>query len=108
MNEQNKDKNPERIITLEEIVDLIMDKSASEHKPFFDFIRYNDQLIMTLIKKFSVEISKVDFSKTDPQSLEDTIENLSSDLCDSISDSHMDYFKNGMKVGARLIAELII
>ncbi len=108
MNEQNKDKNPERIITLEEIVDLIMDKSSSEHKPFFDFIRYNDHILMTLIKKYSVEISKVDFSKTDPQSLEDTIENLSSDLCDSISDSHMDYFKHGMKLGARLVTELII
>ncbi len=108
MNEQNKYKNQERVIALEEIVDLIMDKSASEHKPFFDFIRYNDQLIMNLIKKYSMEISKADFSKIDPQSQEDAIENFSSDLCDSISDSHMDYFKHGMKVGARLITELIL
>ncbi len=38
---------------------------------------------MTLIKKYSIDISKEDFSKIDPQSLEDTIDNLSSDLCDN-------------------------
>jgi len=65
-------------------------------------------LIMNLIKKYSVEISKVDFSKIDPQNLEDAIENLSSDLRDSISVSHMDYFKHGMKVSARLATELIL
>lgn len=55
-----------------------------------------------------MNIRKMDFSRFDVQTLEDTIENVSTDLYDSITKANLDYFKSGMKIGAKLLAELVI
>ncbi len=42
------------------------------------------------------------------ESFENIIESLSIDLCDSILESHLGYFRYGMQLGARIVTELII
>ena len=50
----------------------------------------------------------IDFSNLDVLQTEDVIENVSTDLFDNITGANMDYFRHGMKIGARLIAELLV
>ncbi len=105
---QNKtdSKNP---INLNEIIFHLWDKAAADQDvPYFDFIKIHDQVIMSEIKKYSMDIRKIDFSNLDVLQTEDVIENVSTDLFDNITGANMDYFRHGMKIGARLIAELLV
>lgn len=99
-------KNP---IDLNEIIFNLWDNAATnQDTPYFNYVKIHDQLFMSEIKKFSMNIRKMDFSRFDVQTLEDTIENVSTDLYDSITKANLDYFKSGMKIGAKLLAELVI
>lgn len=99
-------KNP---IDLNEIIFLIWDKAAADQDtPYFDFVKIHDQVLMSEIKKFSMDIRKMDFSNLDGLQTEDVIENVSTGLFDNITRANMDYLRHGMKIDAKLLAELII
>lgn len=108
MHPQNEfaNKNP---ISLNEIICQILDRAAADQDtPYFDFIKIHDQAVMNEIKKYSLDIRKIDFSKMDRQQIEDMVESVSTNLYDNISQSNLDYFRHGIKIGARLLAELVI
>lgn len=99
-------KNP---VNLNEIIFQILDKAAADQDtPYFDFVKIHDQILMTGIKKYSVNIRKMDFSNLDGLQTEDIIENMSTDLLDNITMANMDYLRHGVKIGAKLLAELVI
>lgn len=103
---ETDNQNP---IDLNEIIFHIWDRAASDQDtPYFDFVKIHDQILMSGIKKYSVNIRKMDFTNLDNQQIEDMIESLSGNLYDDITKSNMDYFRHGIKIGARLLAELII
>lgn len=101
-----QNENP---ISLNEIIFQILDRAAADQDaPYFDFIKIHDQAVMDEIKKYSLDIKKIDFSKMSRQQIEDTVESVSTNLYDNISQSNLDYFWHGIKMGARLLADLVI
>lgn len=109
MQKQNEtdNRNP---VDLNEIIYLIWDRAAAadQDTPYFDFVKIHDQILMCGIKKYSVNIRKMDFSNLNSQQTEEIIENASTDLFDNITKANMDYFRHGIKIGAKLLAELVI
>ena len=103
---QTNNKNP---ININEIIFHIWDKAASgQDTSYFDFVKIHDQVHISAIKKYSMDIRKIDFSNLDVMQTEDVIENASTDLFDNITGANLDYFRHGIKIGARLIAELLV
>lgn len=103
---ESDNKNP---INLNEIIFHIWDGAAADQDaPYFDFVKIHDQILMSGIKKYSAAIGNIDFSSLDSLQKENMIENMSTDLFDSITKANMDYLRHGMKIGARLLAELVI
>lgn len=108
MNKQTKtdNKNP---INLNDIIFQIWDKAAvDQDTPYFDFVKMHDQILMNGIKKYSVNIRKMDFSNLNSQQIEDMIESLSTNLYDDITKANMDYLRHGVKIGAWLLVDLVI
>ena len=105
-NETTENKNP---IDLNEIVFLFWEKSAADQDtPYFDFVKAHDQILMTKIKKYSNDIQKMNLEGMVPEKMESVIESVSTDLYDSITQANLDYLRHGIKLGARLLAELAI
>lgn len=99
-------KNP---IDLNEVISHIWDMAAADQDtPYFDFVKIHDQVLMSGIKKYSMNIRKMDFSDMDSRQIDDMVENVSTDLYDDITKSNLDYFRHGIKIGAKLLAELVI
>lgn len=108
MQKQNEtdNRNP---VDLNEIIYLIWDKAAAgQDTPYFDFVKIHDQVLMSEIKKYSEDLRRTDFSNLDSLRMGDMIESMSTDLFDNITAANMDYLRHGMKIGARLLAELVI
>lgn len=93
--------------TMDRIIDLVFDDAASGREPSdFGFIRANDRKIMDEIKKYTKDVKKAGPDRTAGQSLEETAEELSAGLLDTVMEANHDYFRHGMKFGARLLLEL--
>ena len=103
---QNDNNSP---INLNEIIFHLWDKAASDQDaPYFDFVKIHDQVLMSGIKKYSMDIRKMNFSNLNSQQIEDMVESLSTNLYDDITKANMDYLRHGVKIGAKLLAELVI
>lgn len=103
------DANNKNPIDLKEIISIIWDKAAASQDPsYFDFMKIHDQKIMAEIQRYSVDLRKEDFKGLTEQQLEDTIEDVSTDLFDTIVQANFDYFGHGIRVGARLLLELLV
>ncbi len=96
-------------IDLNEIVFLFWEKAAADQDtPYFDFVKIHDQILMAKIKKYSNDIRKMNLEGMVPEKMESVIESVSTDLYDSITQANLDYLRHGIKIGARLLAELVI
>ena len=103
---ETENKNP---IDLNEIIFHLWDMvAADQDTPYFDFVKIHDQIFMSGIKKYSVNIRKMDFSNLSSQQIDNMIESMSTNLYDEITKVNMDYFRHGVKIGAKLLAELVI
>lgn len=103
---ETESKNP---IDLNEIIFHLWDMAAADQDtPYFDFVKIHDQILMSGIKKYSVNIRKMDFSNLNSHQIEDMVESMSTNLYDEITKANMDYFRHGVKIGAKLLAELVI
>lgn len=103
---ETENKNP---IDLNEIIFHLWDMvAADQDTPYFDFVKIHDQIFMSGIKKYSVNIRKMDFSNLSNQQIDNMIESMSTNLYDEITKANMDYFRHGVKIGAKLLAELVI
>ena len=103
---QNENNNP---INLNDIIFHLWEKAASDQDaPYFDFVKIHDQVLMSGIKKYSMDIRKMNFSNLNSQQIEDMIESVSTNLYDDITKTNLDYLRHGIKIGAKLLAELVI
>ena len=94
-------------VSLDQIVDLIFNNAAEEQAPSdFDFLKTNDRRIMEEIRTYTSEIRNTDFDKEAIRTLDDMVEELATELTDTILCVNLDFFKQGMKFGARLLLEL--
>lgn len=94
-------------VSLDQIVELIFNNAAEEQAPSdFGFLKTNDRRIMGGIRKYTHEVRNTDFDREEIQSLDDMVEELAAGLTDTILCVNLDYFKQGMKFGARLLLEL--
>ena len=82
-------------------------KAESQDKSYFDFIKTHDSSILTQIKKYTPEVKDRDFSKLDEVQTEFMIEELVIDLTDTITRANFKYLKSGMKLGVRMLFELM-
>ncbi len=108
MNKQNETSNRNPIDLNESIFHIWDRATADQNTPYFDFVKIHDQIFMSGIKKYSVNIRKMEFSNLDSQQIDDMVESLSTNLYDDITKANMDYFRHGIKIGAKLLAELVI
>jgi len=100
--------NDSKAVSLDQIIDLFMDNAESDSKnERFDFIKLHDLKIMTEIKNYSRHIRNPEFDCISDQKLECVAENQSSKLLDAIYCANVDYLKNGIKLGARLLLDLL-
>ena len=98
-----------KAVSLDQIIDLFMSNVESDPKSErFAFIKIHDQNIMSEIKNYSRHIRKPEFDDISEQNLECVVEKQSSKLLDSIYCANIDYLKSGMKLGARLILDLLV
>lgn len=102
INEDNKS------ISLDQIVDMVMDKAETEPKPSqFEYVKEHDQSVMTEIKNFARHVRKPEFKDISDRQLEDVAENQSSDLIEAVYQANIAYLKHGIRLGARIILELL-
>ena len=93
--------------SLDQIVELVFNNASEEQEPSdFDFHKTNERRIVTEIRKYTQEVRNTDFEKEEIRTLDDMVEEFSTGLTDTISCVNLDYFKQGMKFGARLLLEL--
>ena len=97
-----------KAVSLDQIIDLFMDNVESDPKnKWFAFVRTHDRNVMSEIKNYSKYIRSPKFDNISEQELECVAENQSSKLIDAVYLANIEYLKNGMKLGARLLAELL-
>lgn len=94
-------------VSLDRIIDMVLENAESDQQEQFDYMKHFDQKFMEEIKKYSHAIRNPKLDKTTPKQLEAVIENQSSDLHDVMSDAGIAYLKHGMKLGARVVFELL-
>lgn len=104
--EIDTDKNS--AVSLDRIIDLIFDSAADSREPSeFDFIKRNDSRIMTETKKYAQAVRNAEPDGTDAWSFDCMAEELAAGLTDTLMLVNLNYFKQGMKFGARVLSELI-
>lgn len=93
--------------SLDQIIELVFSNASEEQAPSdFDFHKKNERRIMGEIRKYTSEIRNTDLGKEEIRTLDDVVEEFSTGLTDTVSCVNLDYFKQGMKFGARLLLEL--
>lgn len=96
-------------IDLDMILVLICDLVGTFTKnPKFDFLKVHDTKIMTELKNYSICIKNKNFSDMDDNEIEEFFEEQSINLFDAISQSNFDFLRNGTKMGAQLLADLVL
>lgn len=97
-----------RMVSLDDILAMLIDKEAENpEKSYFDFIKTHDSSILTQIKKYTMDVKGKDFSKLDEIQSEYVIEETAIDLRDAVTKANFDYLKHGMKLGIRLLLDLM-
>ena len=105
---ETEEADSSRMINLDDILAMLIDNDAeSQDKSYFDFIKTHDSSILTQIKKYTLEVKDRDFSKLDEVQTEFMIEELAIDLTDTITRANFAYLKSGMKLGVRMLFELM-
>lgn len=98
-----------RMVSLDDILDLIIGReSENQEKSYFGFIKTNDSNILTKIKEYTMNMKEKDFSGLDKLQIEHLIEEASTDLKDAVTSANFDYLRGGMKLGVRLLFELMV
>ena len=93
-----------RMVNLDDILDLIIGReSENQEKSYFGFIK-----ILTKIKEYTMDMKEKDFSGLDKLQIEHLIEEASTDLKDAVTAANFDYLRGGMKLGVRLLFELMV
>lgn len=105
---QVKIETENKAVAIDQIIDLYMSNAEADPKDErYAFIKMHDQNIMTEIKNYSRYIRKPEFDNISGDKLECVAENQSSQLLDAVYMSNIEYLKNGMKLGAGLILDLL-
>lgn len=95
-------------IDLDRIIAMIWDWfSDIPDQPRFNFMKIHDMEIMTQIKEYSMDVKDQNFSGMDRQKTEEFIEQNCSELFDTITQANFDFFKQGVRLGSRLLAEMV-
>ncbi len=95
-------------IDLDTILTMIWDLfSVIPDQPRLNFMKIHDMEIMTKIKEYSMDVKDKNFSGMDKQKTEEFIEQACTELFDTITQANFDFFKHGVKLGARLLAEMV-
>lgn len=103
------DGKDSRMISLDDILTMLINKEAENpEKSYFDFIKTHDSNILTQVKKYTLEVKEKDFSKLDEIQTESMIEESAEDLTDAVTKANFEYLKSGMKLGVRMLFELMV
>lgn len=97
----------ESVVSLDHIIDMVLDNAEAEWQPQFDYMKHHEQKFMAEIKRYSYSIRNPELDKYSEKQLESVIENQSSDLHDAMSAAGIAYLKHGMKLGVEIILELL-
>ncbi len=73
----------------------------------FNFLKINDHRIMTQIKKYSRCIKDKNFADMDNDKAEQFYEEECADILDAVNQANFDFFINGVRLGAQLLAEML-
>lgn len=96
-------------VSLNKIINMMLDDTETGQRPSqSDYIKSNDQIIMSEIKKYSQDISNAGLADKSGNEYEEMIERMSESLFDAVSTANLDYLQHGMKLGAKLLLELLI
>lgn len=97
-----------KAVSIDQIIDMFMENAESDPKnEKFDFIKTHEQNVMAEIKYYSRSIRNPEFDNISERELECVAENQSSKLLNEIYLANIAYLKNGMKLGAELLLELL-
>ena len=102
-------KDHTNMVSIDDILAILIDKEAENpERAYFDFTKSHDISIMTQVKKYTMDVKEKDFSNLDEFHVESMIEETAINLTDAITKANFDYFKNGMKLGIRMLFELMV
>ncbi len=95
-------------IDLDTILTMIWDLfSVVSDQPRMNFMKIHDLEIMTQIKEYSIDIKDKNFSGMDSHKTEEFIEQACTELFDTITQANFDFFRQGVRLGSRLLAEMV-
>ena len=95
-------------IDLDKILAMIWDWfSDIPDQPRYNFMKIHDGEIMACIKEYSMDVKDKNFSGMDRQKTEEFIEQECAELFDTITQANFDFFKQGVRLGSRLLAEMV-
>jgi len=97
-----------RMVSLDDILTIIIDKEAENtEKSCFDFIKAHEISIMQNIKKYTLDVKNKDLLNLDEEQMGYAVEETATELTDTITKANFDYLKHGMKLGIRILFELM-
>ena len=107
--ETDGSKDNGRMVSLDDVLAMLIDKEAENpEKSYFDFIKVHDSNILAQIKKYTADIKEKDLSALGREQMEYMIEETATGITDAVVKANFDYLKHGMKLGARLLFELMV
>lgn len=74
----------------------------------FNFMKVHDHRIMVQIKKYSRCIRDKNFTDMNDDQTEQFYEEESAHILDAVSAANFDFFSNGVRLGAQLLAEMLL
>ncbi len=96
-------------VSMDDILAMMIDKEAeSQDKSYFDFIKTHDNEILTQIKKYTADIKEKDLSDLNEFQKETLIEETATGITDAVVIANFEYLKSGIKLGVRLLFELMV
>lgn len=97
----------ESVVSLDKIIDMVLENAETEQQPQLDFMKLYEEKFMEEIKKYSFVIRKTEFDRFSKRQIEEAVEKQSLDLHEIMADACIAYLRHGMKLGAGLVVELL-
>lgn len=96
------------VVDLDMVLATICDAIGAESEDSkFNFMNVHDHRIMVQIKKYSRCIRDKNFTDMDDDQAEQFYEEESAHILDAVSAANLDFFSNGVRLGAQLLAEML-
>lgn len=96
------------IVSLDMLLAIVCDTlNVASKDSKSNFLKIHDHKIMSQIKAYAEYIKEKNFSDMNDGETEQFFEEGGAHILDAVSEANFDFFKNGFKLGAKILTEIL-